>query len=162
MTLSEHITFCCHLSLTAGLYHRNDSSNVLANDPRGSDFGYGTKHLREEIAVILRSLAASCDAEGLAGESTGKHVDLASPRSEICFSNVSISYTFIKPIIKYLVAEPVNLAVEEILPSHPYGGKLRSSYSTKQRGMCHMASLQLICLCPLRYLLLVCRRRHFY
>ena len=55
-----------------------------------------------------------------------------------------MSYTVIKPIIKYLVAEPVNLAVEEILPSHPDGGKLRSSYTAKQRGMCHKASLLII------------------
>ena len=40
--------------------------------------------------------------------------------------------------------------------------KLRSSYTAKQRGMCHKASLQLICLCPLRYLLLVGRHMHFY
>lgn len=58
---SEESGLACHVNRLAGLYHREDASNVLANDPSGSDFVNGSDNLRPEVAVIVRSLSLSGD-----------------------------------------------------------------------------------------------------
>ena len=79
MILVEKSGTASHFNLLAGLNHREDSSNILANDPSGSDFTHSADNLRPEVAVIVRSLSLSGHAEGLAGEACGEHVDASPP-----------------------------------------------------------------------------------
>ena len=44
--LSEQRGMASHFNLLAGLYHREDSSNVLANEPSGPDFTQSADNLR--------------------------------------------------------------------------------------------------------------------
>jgi hypothetical protein len=113
------------------LYHRNEASNVLANDPSGLDFGNGTQHFREEVAVILRSLSSSCKGERLAWKAACEDIHTAPPFRKVCFSDVFISLTVGKPIMKYTVAEFVNLAMEKVRPAHPCCSKFGSSYAAE-------------------------------
>lgn len=59
--LSEQSVTVSHVSRLTGLYHREDASNVLANDPTGPDFTYGAEHMRPEVTVILRALPLAGD-----------------------------------------------------------------------------------------------------
>ena len=90
--LFEKIVCASHLSDLAGLHHRLDSSNVFTNDPSGVYLPYRSKHLRPEVAVIVRSLSSTSEGEGLAWESSGENIDLSVPLMEVCFGNVFITY----------------------------------------------------------------------
>ena len=58
---SEERGTASHFNLRAGLNHREDSSNVLANDPSRPDFTHSADNLRPEVAVIIRSFSLSGD-----------------------------------------------------------------------------------------------------
>ena len=45
----------------------NNSENVLAHDPTGSNSPNNPQHFRPEVAVVLRALALTREAERLAG-----------------------------------------------------------------------------------------------
>ena len=92
VTLSEKRGFASHFNFLAGLNHREDSSNVLANDSSGSDFVNRSDNLRPEVAVIVRSLSLSGHAEGLTWKSCGEHVDPSAPFCKICFCDVFITH----------------------------------------------------------------------
>jgi len=68
----------------------NNSENVFAHDPTGTNLPNSSKHLRPEVAVISRPFAFSGDAERLARESAGEHVDTVSPNGKVCCPYVSI------------------------------------------------------------------------
>jgi hypothetical protein len=59
---------------TAVELHVDEPSNVLANDPSGSDRRNDSSHFRPEITVICRASSLPGMAEGLAGESTDDNV----------------------------------------------------------------------------------------
>ena len=90
--LFEKIVCVSHLSDLAGLHHRLDSINVFTNDPSGVYLPYRSKHLRPEVAVIVRSLSSTSEGEWLAWESSGENIDLSVPLMEVCFGNVFITY----------------------------------------------------------------------
>lgn len=81
-----------HVSLLAGLYHREEASNVLTNDPSGLYLAYSSEHLRPEVTVIIRSASLSCKAERLAWKAACEDVDASSPLAEVCLCNVFITY----------------------------------------------------------------------
>lgn len=57
LILSEQRGLTSHVSLLAGLYHLEDASNVLTNNPIGPDFTYGAEHVRPEVTAVLRALS---------------------------------------------------------------------------------------------------------
>ena len=116
-----------HFNLTAGLYHREDSSNILTDDPTGLYFPYRAKHFRPEVAVVVRSLSSSGHAEGLAREPAGEHVNSSPQSCKICLCNVFISYLIWKPISQHPARERVYLAPEGVPPSHPFGRQVGRS-----------------------------------
>jgi hypothetical protein len=111
------------------LYHADDSANVFTNDPRGLNLPYRSKHFRPEVAVIARSFPSSCAAERLAWESSSKDVNPSSPFFEICFLDISITYTFRKVILQYLLTKIVNLAPELVAPAHPFRSEVTCPYA---------------------------------
>jgi hypothetical protein len=64
--------------------HRDDPSNVFANDPTGSRECNNLAHLRPEIAVVVLRGSLACDAERLAGKATTDEVDPSEPTQSIC------------------------------------------------------------------------------
>jgi hypothetical protein len=55
-------------------FHSDDSRNVLANDPSGSDFCNNAAHLRPEMTVIFRASSLPGVTEGLAREPSANKV----------------------------------------------------------------------------------------
>lgn len=88
-----------HWSNLALLDHREDSTNVFSNDPIGLDLVNALKHVRPEIAVIVRASTLPGVGERLAGESAREDVDLASPFGEIGCCDVVITFCVWVPII---------------------------------------------------------------
>ena len=70
----------------------NNSVNVFANDPAGSNSPNNPQHFRPEVAVVLRALALACETERLAGETACEHVDAVSPNGKVCCSYVSVLF----------------------------------------------------------------------
>lgn len=135
VTLSEESGFTLHSRLATGLYHREDASNVLANDVRGPDFANRSEHLRPEVAVIVRSAPSSGTAERLAGETASEDIDTPSPFAEMGCPDVVIAFALGIPISQHSLAELVRLAVEEVLPSHPPRRQLGRADAAEKRGM---------------------------
>lgn len=61
LILSEQRGLTSHVSRLAGLYHREDATNVLTNDPTGPDFVNGTEHVRPEVKAVLRAPSLAGD-----------------------------------------------------------------------------------------------------
>lgn len=87
----EERAVAAQVSLLCGLYHREEASNVLTNDPSGLHLAYSSEHLRPEVAVIVRSASSSGKAEGLTRESACEYVNPPSPRGEVCLCDVNIT-----------------------------------------------------------------------
>lgn len=141
VTLSEYRGLACHWSLLAGLYHREDSSNILTDNPRGPDLPYRPQHLRPEVAVILRSSPSSCHREGLAGKAPGKDIDPSPPLRKVCCPDVSIMFRFREMIPEHPRAEAVYLAVERVAPAHPPRGEVEAAHSAEEAPVRHSAAL---------------------
>ena len=135
VTRIEESGLTLHLSLAAGLYHRQDSSNVFTNDISGPDLTDDSKHFRPEIAVIVRSPSLPSRAERLARESAREDVDASSPLGKICCCDVFIRLAFWIPIVQHLKAELVYFAVEQVLPSHPHRSQFGCADAAEERRM---------------------------
>lgn len=61
LILSEQRGLTSHVSRLAGLYHREDATNVLTNDPTGPDLVNGTEHVRPEVTAVLRAPSLAGD-----------------------------------------------------------------------------------------------------
>lgn len=61
LILSEQRGLTSHVSRLAGLYHREDATNVLTNDPTGPDLVNGTEHVRPEVTTVLRAPSLAGD-----------------------------------------------------------------------------------------------------
>ena len=131
LMVSEQIGFLTHLNRHSGELHRGDSSNILANEPSGSDLLNAAEHERPEVAVVLRASSLPGITEGLAGKASCEDGDLPPPFAEICLCDVFIRFCFWEIIIKHAAPEWVNLAMEDILPSEHGGGNLRRTDSAK-------------------------------
>jgi len=55
--------------------HTNDSSNILANNPAGSNFVNNPLHMRPEVTVVARAFSLACHREWLTGEASGEDVN---------------------------------------------------------------------------------------
>lgn len=139
--LSEQHSSACHFSLLAGLYHASDSINVLANDPSGLYLPNCPKHLRPEVAVIVRSLSSSGERERLAWEAAREDCNFSPPRGEVCFSDVVITFRIWVMVFEYAAAKRVNLAVEQVLPPRPVGGDFRAADAAEKRGVSEPAHI---------------------
>ena len=73
VTRSEQIGLAFQRSDVNGLYHREDASNVLTNDPARPDVANNAQHFRPEVTVIRRAASLSCHAEWLAGKAPGEY-----------------------------------------------------------------------------------------
>ena len=91
----------CHLRYLALLDHREDSSNVLSNNPIGSDLVNAAEHVRPEVAVILRAASLPGITEWLTRKSASENVDSSSPLGEVCCGDVFITFTVWVPIIEH-------------------------------------------------------------
>ena len=106
------------------LDHREDSSNIFANDPIGLDLVNAAEHVRPEIAVIFRASSLPGITEWLTWKSSCKYIDSASPFGEVCFRDVFITFCVWIIVVQYLAAKGVYLAMEEVLPSEHTCGNL--------------------------------------
>ena len=61
LILSEQRGLTSHVSRLAGLYHLEDATNVLTNNPTGPDLVNGTEHVRPEVTAVLRALSLAGD-----------------------------------------------------------------------------------------------------
>jgi hypothetical protein len=115
----------------------NNSENVLANDPTGSNSPNNPQHFRPEVAVILRTLSFAREAERLAGESSGEHVDTVSPNGKVCCSYVSILFCIGKMIFDDFSTKRVYLAVEGVRPARPLGSQVETADAAEKGGVGH-------------------------
>jgi hypothetical protein len=127
----------CRLQVSAHLFEDqpfrpiNDSVNVLANDPARSNSPNNVEHCGPQVAIILCSSPLSCEAERLARESTGKHVDTVFPNGKICCSYVFVLLCIGKVVFEYGSAKRIDLAVESVRPASPLGGEVEPSDPTE-------------------------------
>lgn len=68
LILSEQRGLTSHVSRLAGLYHREDATNVLTNDPTGPDLVNGTEHVRPEVTAVLRAPSLAGAEKGWQGK----------------------------------------------------------------------------------------------
>ena len=129
VTRAENIGLTSHLSSLAGENHCGDATNILTNEPSGPDFVNASKHLRPEVAVILRASSLAGVTERLAGKTAGEDVDVSAPFVEVGFGDIFIGFCVWKPIIKNLPAKRVYLAMEGVLDTEHFGGDLRRAYA---------------------------------
>ena len=61
----------------------NEATNILTDDPARTKLPYDSKHLRPEIAVVLRASSSSCDGKRLAWETSSEEVDLRAVASPL-------------------------------------------------------------------------------
>ena len=115
----------------------NNSENVLAHDPTGSNSPNNPQHLRPEVAVVLRAFALAREAERLAGESAAEHVDTISPNGKVCCSYVSILFCIGKMVFQYAAAKRVDLAVEGVRPASPLGRQIEAADAAEKGSVCH-------------------------
>jgi hypothetical protein len=105
-----------HLKSLTLLDHRCDSNNILTNNPSRSDLLYCSKHLRPEVAVIIRASSVSGMTERLTRESSRENIDAAAPFLEVCLCDVFIRFGIWEPVVEDCAAEWVYLTMKEILP----------------------------------------------
>lgn len=70
--------------------HRDEPSNVFANDPSGSRECNDAAHLRPEVAVVRFAFLFSGDTEGLAGEAPTDKIDSSKPTQSVCVNGVNV------------------------------------------------------------------------
>ena len=129
--LTEKRPLHFHLRYLALLHHREDSTNVFSHNPSGPDSVDALKHIRPEVAVILRASSLPGITEGLAGKASREDVDFASPLGEVGLCDVVITFCFWVPIIQNGATEGVNLAMEEVVPSEHGCGHLGAADSAE-------------------------------
>jgi hypothetical protein len=115
------VAFSLQLSAHLLEYHPvipiNNSENVLAHDPSGTDCPNCLKHCRPEVASVIGSFALSRLRERLAGEAAGENVDTSSPKREVCVSDVLEVRLIGEVEFEDTIAERVYLAGKRIVPS---------------------------------------------
>ena len=99
LSLSEKRGLISHVSLLTGLYHREDATNVLTNNPIGPDLVNGTEHVRPEVTAVLRTSALAGDRKRLTGETSCKNVDPSPSLPKIRSCNVCITFCMVEPVI---------------------------------------------------------------
>lgn len=105
----------------------NNSENILAHDPSGTDLPNCCKHSRPEVSVVICPFFFTCLGERLAWEAAGEDINSSSPNREICPSDV-VALRFIREVeFKDMVAERIDLAGECIFPPNDTGSKVESS-----------------------------------
>jgi hypothetical protein len=114
----------------------DDSSNVLANDPSGSEFFNNAQHLRPEVAVICRASALPGVREGLTGEAPGNDVnapDSALSKRLCCELLDIIEDGNVRPMFSQnLLAERFNLAKSNRLYASPLRRKVDAPDTREQ------------------------------
>ena len=99
LILSEQRGLTSHVSRLTGLYHLEDATNVLTNDPTGPDLVNGTEHVRPEVTAVLRTSALAGDRKRLAGETSCENVDPSPSLPKIRSCNVCITFCMVEPVI---------------------------------------------------------------
>ena len=99
LSLSEKRGLISHVSLLTGLYHREDATNVLTNNPIGPDLVNGTEHVRPEVTAVLRALSPAGNGKGLAWETSCEDVDPSPSSPKIRSCNIRITFCMAEPII---------------------------------------------------------------
>ena len=125
------VAFSFQLSAHLLEYHPvipiNNSENVLAHDPSGTDLANCCKHSRPEVSVVIGSFALTRLRERLAREAAGENIDASSPKREICVSDVVEVRLIGKVEFEDTVAERVYLARECVVPPDDAGGEVETS-----------------------------------
>ena len=99
LILSEQRGLTSHVSRLAGLYHREDATNVLTNNPTGPDLVNGTEHVRPEVTAVLRTLSPAGNGKGLAWETSCEDVDPSPSSPKIRSCNIRITFCMAEPVI---------------------------------------------------------------
>jgi hypothetical protein len=115
----------------------NNSENVLAHDPSGTDLPNCCKHSRPEVSVVIGSFTLACLRERLAREAAGEDINASSPNREICVSDV-VEVRLIREVeFEDTVAEGVYLARESVVPPDYTGGEVETSDAGEERAVNH-------------------------
>lgn len=109
----------------------NNSENVLAHDPAGSNSPNNSEHCGPEVAVILRAFAFAREAERLAGETACKDIDTSSPNAKVCCPYVCILFCIWEMVFEYFPTKRVDFAVECVRPSGPLRRKVEAADAGK-------------------------------
>lgn len=100
LILSEQRGLTSHVSRLTWLYHREDSTNVLTNNPTGPDLVNGAEHVRPEVTAVLRapSLAGNGKRLAVMDDHSENGIALVVPDPDVinCSSFVFIFYIFYK------------------------------------------------------------------
>jgi len=109
----------------------NKAAHVLAHDPTRGNLSNCSKHLRPEVTVIFIASSLPGRGVGLTGEAAGKHVNCSAPSGEVGLFDVGIGFR-VRPVVMKDTAAPwVELAMEDVLPAHPLGGKIKAADAGK-------------------------------
>ena len=125
-----------HLLEYQSLRPINDSENILAHDPAGTDFPNRSQHLRPEIAIVLRASSFACRTERLAGEASRENDDTVSPNREICRANIGVLFCMWEMVFENTAAKRIRVAIELVYEARPFGGKVEASDSAEERSVC--------------------------
>jgi hypothetical protein len=105
----------------------NNSVNVLAHDPTGSNSPNNSEHFGPQVAVVFGSFALSGCRKRLAGKTSCEHVEPVFIPGKISRSYVCELFCIWKMVFEYGLTKRVYLAVEKVLPSDPFGGEVKTS-----------------------------------
>lgn len=125
-----------HLLEYQSLRPTNDSENIFAHDPAGTDFLNRSQHLRPEIAIVLRTSSFACRAERLAGEASRENVDTVSPNREICRADIDELFCMREMVFENTAAKRIRVAIELVFEARPFGRKVEASDAAEERGVC--------------------------
>lgn len=99
LILSEQRGLTSHVSRLAGLYHLEDATNVLTNNPTGPDLVNGTEHVRPEVTAVFRTLSPAGNGKGLAWKTSREDVDPSPSSPKIRSCNIRITFCMVEPVI---------------------------------------------------------------
>jgi hypothetical protein len=115
----------------------NDSVNIFSDDPCWLDFLYDSKHVRPQVSVIIRTFSSSCCTEWLAWESSGEYVNFPFELFGIEFSDVTDALCIGPVVVEDAIAERVDLAVKDIVPTHHFCREVETATAGEQASMIH-------------------------
>jgi len=114
------------LQVSAHLFerHTDDASNVLANDPTGPGLADDPKHLRPEIAVVVRAAPLAGLGERLAGEASREQKGWVKARGRLTLSLLVASCCeFLRPLVNVSDADGVGSKGPDV-PEDPRPGPM--------------------------------------
>jgi hypothetical protein len=83
------------------------------------------------VSLVIFAKPFACHGIRLAWESSCEDVDGSSMNREVCLFNVSIGYCVREVMFKDFLWKGFYLAMKDVVPTHPFGCKIKATDSTE-------------------------------